>query len=99
MTRPVNIHKQSYRYLNTNKLRQTQTIQKSYIRKKTIIQPDEFVIEYNRRYRQNNDILKEMSNRLRQIEKKSQEIVIIFIEHSIGRKLTEEEKQKILVYV
>ena len=98
MIRPVN-HKQFYQHLNTNKLRKTQTIQKSYIRKKPIIEQDERFIEYRHTVKQYSDILKEMSKRFEQLEEKSKQIVIIFIEHSIGRPMTEEEKRKLKVLV
>ena len=95
MIRRVNQCGQNFYHLNAAKLRQTQTIQKSYISKRQITQPDEYIKKSERNSYQK--LLQEMSERLEQIQEKRKQILIIVIEHSIRRPLTKEEKQKIKV--
>ncbi len=95
MIRRVNQYGQNFYHLNVAKLRQLQTVQKQYIGKRQITQQNEFIKKSERNSYQK--LLQEMSERLEQIQEKRKQILIVFIEHSIRRPLTKEEKQKIKV--
>jgi len=91
-----NIHqyKQQLYRLNATKIRKTQSKPKQYIRK-PIIQEDVLIHKTDK----NDDMLKEMSERLKQIEQKRKQSEIMFLEKFFKVTFTEEEKQKLMLYM
>ena len=98
-TKRVNPHRQQQFYhLNTAKVRRTQTKQRPIIRNKPITNHDELTVN---KYDLNvyKEMVKEVSAEIERMEKKEKEFVIMFIEHSLGRSLSEKEKQKLMVLI
>lgn len=85
--------------MNTAKVRRTQTMPKPYIRK-PIVNQDEVIIKIHNDYdKEIKELLAQQAKQLEKAEKERKQIDIIFIEHYIGRPLTKEEKQKLMVYI
>ena len=72
---------------------------KPYIRKKPTVSQDEILIKARNNIRETKSLWAELAKQLEQAEKERKKIDIIFIEHYIGRPLTKEEKQKLIVYL
>ena len=81
---------------DTDKIRRTQSKVAQYIPRKPIkTKFEDFeVIKVNEKFDQ--EILKEMSNKMKELENKSKEIIVIFIEQSIHRPLTPIERHELL---
>lgn len=98
-TKQISLYKQKQFYhLHTAKIRKTQTKPKQYFRPKSVIKQDELTyIEYDiNNYK---EMCKEIANRLKQLEKKRKQFEIVFLEKIFGVTFTEEEKQKIMLYI
>ena len=100
MIKRINPYKRCFYHLNTTKVCRTQTMPKPYIRKKPTVSQDEILIKARNNIRETKSLWAELAKQLEQAEKERKKIDIIFIEHYIGRPLTEEEeKQKLIVYL
>ena len=102
-TRCINTYKQrQFYHLSRAKVCGTQTMPNPYIRKKQDLKQDEILIKIRNSIRETKEIwaeLLQVSLQLQQAERKRKQIEIAFIEHYFGRPLTEEEKQKLMLYL
>lgn len=94
--RRVNVFRQQNFYRNTNKIRNTQTKIQPYVMNKP--STPLFISDDGNDKKELIEILRNQDlfeKKLKQLENKSKQIVVIYIEHSICRKLSEEEKQEL----
>lgn len=98
--KPGNIHqfKQQLYRMNVTRVRRTQNMPKQFIRKRSDSQQDEFIPKRDKGSYE--EMLKEMSTRIEQLEEKRKQAEIEFIERYILKKpLTNKEKQKLMLYI
>ena len=92
--RRVNFQNPQLLHLKTDKFLGKKVISKPAVHKKQTKQIDEINLnKYDNR--QEKEHVKALVEQIERLEDKSKEIIIIFIEHSINRKLTPGEKIKL----